>query len=341
MSVFCRQHIHHLENKKGISVVIPNYNGRELLPLILPPLFDALKSAALPYEVIVSDDSSKDDSVQYLHAHFPEIRVLEANENRGFSPAINKGIFAAQYDLVFLLNSDVKLTGNYFEKQLTYFDDKDTFGVMGRIIGWDDDKIQDGGKYPSFHGVKIKTSGNYIPENPAQTQKLYSMYLSGANALVSRNKLLELQGFNELFAPFYVEDVDLSLRAWRLGWNCYYEHNAVCRHKTSVTIKQKSKKNFVKQVYYRNKMFLHAIHLEKSKLVLWYLQLLPEAAIHLVTGRLWFFRALKMFFSSQSQIKRSKEQFRALAIKKNIHLSVYTVTNKMLSALQKIPVKKL
>ena len=48
-----------------------------------------------------------------------------------------------------------------------------------------------------------------------------------------KNKLIELGGFNELYAPFYVEDYDLSLRAWRLGYKCYYEHFALCRHQVS------------------------------------------------------------------------------------------------------------
>jgi GT2 family glycosyltransferase len=103
-----------LEDKKGISVIIPNYNGSELFPQILPPLIDALKATTLPYEIIVSDDKSQDDSVNYLRSNFPEIPVLEADKNRGFSPTINKGIFVAQYSIVFLLNSDVKVTGNYF-----------------------------------------------------------------------------------------------------------------------------------------------------------------------------------------------------------------------------------
>jgi GT2 family glycosyltransferase len=330
-----------LENKKSISVVIPNYNGEALLPQILPDLYTALKATGLSYEVIVSDDCSPDGSVALLEREYPEVKLIKSKINQGFSPTINKGIFAAQYDLILLLNSDVKLTPDYFKRQLAYFDDKDTFGVMGRIIGWDDEVIQDGGKFPSFHGVKIKTSGNYIPEHPKDGDRLYSMYLSGANALVSREKIMQLGGFDELFAPFYVEDVELSLRAWRIGWKCFYEHNAVCRHKTSVTIKSKSSKTQIRKIYYRNKMFLHALHLQGGKLFLWHLQLIPETLIHFVTGRLWYFSSLKMFFSSGNKIRASKEQFQSLAQKLNGLLSVHEVVNKILISLKNIPVKRL
>ena len=330
-----------LNYTKGISVVIPNYNGSVLLPLILPPLFDALKNTQLSYEVIISDDCSTDNSVSFLQNHFPEIILLQSNSNKGFSPTINKGIFIAGYDYVLLLNSDVKLSENYFENLLTYFDDKDTFGVMGRITGWDDNVIQDGGKYPSFHGVKIKTNGNYIPLASKIGDRLYSMYLSGANAFVSREKLNMLGGFDELFAPFYVEDFELSLRAWRLGWKCYYEHNAICRHQISTTIKSNSNKNFVKTIYRRNKMFLHAIHLSKNKLFLWYLQLLPEMLLHLITGRLWFFKSLKMFFNASKKIQHSKKKFLRLAKNINDLMSVDEVVEKILSPLKNVPLKKI
>jgi GT2 family glycosyltransferase len=329
-----------LENKKGISVVIPNYNGEELLPQVLPPLYAALNATGLAYEVIVSDDASTDSTVAFLEKEYPEITLLTSTLNRGYSPAINKGIFSAQYDLILLLNSDVKLTPDYFKNQLTYFNDSDTFGVMGRIIGWEDDVIQDGGKYPSFHGVKIKTSGNYVPEDPKENDRLYSMYLSGANALVSREKIMQLDGFDEAFAPFYIEDVELSIRAWRLGWKCFYEHNAVCRHKTSATIKSKSSKNQVRKIYYRNKMLLHALHLQGGKLLLWHLQLIPEALIHLVTGRLWYFSSLKMFFSSGQKIRASKKRLQVSGEKLNGLLSLDEVVNKILISLKKIPIRK-
>jgi GT2 family glycosyltransferase len=298
---------------KGISVVIPNYNGRDLLEEILPSLILALKNASLPYEIIVSDDFSTDESLSFLKTQYPDIALICNVVNLGFSPTINKGIFATQYDYVLLLNSDVKLSPDYLKPLLRYFDLKDTFGVMGRIVGWEDDNIQDAAKFPSFHGAKIKTSGNYYLKNPGENDRLYSMYLSGANAFVSREKLQALGGFNEIFTPFYVEDFELSLRAWRLGWKCYYDHTAICRHRVSITIKSKNKKSYINTIYYRNKMFLHAMHLQGISKLLWYIQLIPETFIRLVTARWYYFQALKMFFSQQKEMKKSIDAFHLLA----------------------------
>ena len=296
-------------NNKGISVIIPNYNGIELLPIILPPLFIALINSGLRYEIIVSDDASADNSIDYIQLNFPNIILIKNNVNAGFSTTINKGIKLAQYEYVFLLNSDVIISENYFKPLLRYFEREDTFGVMGKIVGWEDDTIQDGAKYPSYHGVKIKTSGNYIAVNPREDDWLYSMYLSGANAFVDKKKLLQLNGFDELFSPYYVEDYELSVRAWRMGWKCYYEHFAVCRHKISVTIKNKSSKSKVKVIYYRNKMFLHALHLSSIKLRVWYFQLIMETLLSLVTGKFYFFSALKYFFKKIPAVNKSRKVF--------------------------------
>jgi len=298
---------------KGISVIIPNYNGSQLLNEILPSVTQALFATGLPNEIIISDDCSTDDSVKMMAEKFPEIILIESTTNKGFSPTINKGIFASKYEYLLLLNNDVKLEADYFKPLLRYFELPDTFGVMGRIIGWNDNRIQDGGKYPEFHGAKIKTSGNYIPVSDTHNGYMYSMYLSGANALVSGEKLIQLGGFDELFAPFYVEDFELSVRAWRLGWKCYYEHEAICRHKLSVTIKSKNKKKYINRIYYRNKMYLHAIHLEGIELFFWYLQLFPEIAIRLLSGRFYFLQSFTDFLSTLKKMKASKLTFNQLA----------------------------
>src|SRR5689334_17711885 len=140
---------------KALSVVIPNFNSASLLGQTLPTVFETLKQSGLVYEVIVSDDCSTDRSIEFLKENFPEVIIVQASQNAGFSVTANRGMAAARYDHALLLNSDVKLEPGYFDHQLRYFENPATFGVMGRIIGWDDEQIQDGAKYPSFHSAKI------------------------------------------------------------------------------------------------------------------------------------------------------------------------------------------
>lgn len=320
-------------SNKGISVVIPNYNGRKLLEQIVPPLLIALDNAELAYEVIISDDASTDDSVFFLQSNYPSFKIICNKSNAGFSPTINKGIFEAQYDYVLLLNSDVKLGVYFFKPMMHYFKHTDTFGVMGRIVGWNDEIIQDAAKYPSFHGTKIKTSGNYYLEDGEDEQGLYSMYLSGANALVSREKLLALGGFNELFAPFYVEDVDLSIRAWRLGWKCYYEHQAICRHQTSTSINNANKKQYIKKIYNRNKLFLHSLHLNGLKRSLWFLQVLVETFFQTLLFKKFYLQSLLMFLQDYKKVIQSRKQLKQLANGKKL-LSIDEVVNFITSSIK-------
>ena len=325
----------------GISVVVPNYNGRYLLEEIISPLLEALTNTGLPFEIIVSDDKSTDESVSFLQSAHPQIKVVVNKTNLGFAPAINKGIFASQYSHLLLLNSDVKVTPGYFSGLLKYFDQEDTFGVMSRITGWDNDSIQDGGKYPSFHGFKIKTSGNYIPVQEIRGQWLYSMYLSGANAFVDRKKIIQLGGFDEIFAPFYVEDYELSLRAWRFGWKCYYDHDTICRHKGSVTIKTKTKKNQVNKIYYRNKMYLHALHLPAGLLALWHIQLFFECLLNLLLLRFYYLQAILQYMGHWRVVYRKRKAFSDLARQAGKKLiSIKQVTRLVLDNISQVETKR-
>lgn len=317
----------------NISVVIPNYNGVHLFPETLPCLYQALKYCGKQFEIIIIDDCSTDDSVVYLKKNYSDIQLYKNEKNSGFSITINKGIFTAQYELVFLLNSDVRLSENYFVNQFKYFDLPDTFGVMGKIIGWDNEQVQDGAKYPEFHGFKLKTSKNCLP-NPSKSSGLMpSLYLSGANALVNREKLLQLRGFNELFSPFYIEDLDLSVRAWRGGYKCYFDPRSICRHKTSESIKSKEKKIFIRTIYNRNKLYFHAIHLNGLNLAGWAVQTLFELLIRLISFRTDYLNSCIALLRNLKAVKTARADFDLVCKTTNIKLSLGTVQRNIVKAL--------
>ncbi len=320
---------------KGISVIIPNFNGLHLFPDTLYTVEEALGFTQKPFEIIVVDDCSTDGSVKYLQENYPVVIIISNPSNSGFSVTANRGIQSAKYDKVLLLNSDVKLTPDYFLTQFKYFNQADTFGVMGRIINWDDDHIQDGAKYPSLQGGKIKTSKNYLlRDKQAMADGLYSMYLSGANAFIDKEKFLAIGGFNKLFSPFYVEDFELSLRAWRLGFKCYYNHESICKHKTSTTIKSSSRKKFVEIIYNRNKFFLHAIHLSGNIKLLWYVQLFAEAFLKLLTGKWSYIQSLKLLFNASGKIKKSRLDFDTSAARLHSNKSVKEVADFILGSIE-------
>jgi GT2 family glycosyltransferase len=295
---------------KSVSIIIPNYNGRHLLEQYLPHTLCAVNNSGAVYEIIVVDDCSKDDSVAYLHSHYPEIKVLVNPQNGGFSYTCNQGIQAARMDLILLLNSDIKLTPNYFDHQWKYFEHEDTFGVMGRITDMDGPRIQDAARMPKFNGLKFKTAYFfYLTDH----QPALTLYLSGANALVDALKLKAIGGFNEMFSPFYAEDFELSLRAWRLNWKCYYEHESVCGHEISASTKNYKTARWVKMVYFRNRYYLHALHLGKPALALWFLQItLIDLLPKVITGKFWMLESYTSFLKNWSQLSQRRRQFKTL-----------------------------
>jgi len=305
-----------------------------LFPETLPALYKALEFTGKNYEIILIDDCSSDSSVDFLRQHYPKIKLLQNESNSGFSKTINKGIFAAVHELVLLLNSDVKLSESYFIDQFNYFDLHDTFGVMGKIIGWENEEIQDGAKYPEFEGFKLKTSLNYLPNGIKTDYNIYSLYLSGANALVSRDKLLLLGGFNELFSPFYIEDVDLSIRAWRCGFKCYFETKSVCIHKTSESIRTKEKKIKIRTIYNRNKLYFHAIHLKGWTFTGWFLQTLIELIFRLITLRIDYLRSFSEMIKNREAIKQSSVDFDKLCEKTGTKLSLNDVRKTIIQSLK-------
>lgn len=290
----------------SISVVIPNYNGKSLLEQNLPFVYNALQTSGITdYEIIIPDDASVDDSLNFLRTNYPEIITIESVANCGFSGNTNQGIFVAQKDLVLILNSDVELTAGYFNPLLSYFEKEDTFGVSGRIIAMDGEKIQDGAKFPEYSFTNIISTKNYISKD---VDSLPTFFMSGANALIDRKKLVKMGGFNEMYNPYYSEDVDLGLRAWRLGYQLYYDHRAICKHPNSATIKKESSKK-VKIISKRNKMYVHFLHLNGMELYLFLLKTSFKTLFRLLVLDFNFLKSFQLFLANTTALRQMKREF--------------------------------
>lgn len=304
----------------SVSVILPNYNGKHLLETFLPYTYAALEGHDFDYEIIVVDDCSSDDSISFLNNSYPGIRILRNSKNSGFSKTCNVGIQAATKQLTLLLNTDVKLSKDYFSGLSSYFEDPETFGVMGRIIGINDELIQDAARIPKFSGFKIQPSNFFYTTK--KEIKVPTLYLSGANALVDTAKLKALKGFNEIFSPFYGEDLDLGVRAWRSGWKCYYHHDSICRHQLSSTTKNLKKEQYIKMVYFRNRYIFYHLHWDGINLLLLHVQLfLTEFLFGLMTFKAYKIKAYLNFWKQYPAVIKSKKALKLyLSSTKNLSL---------------------
>src|SRR5690606_964548 len=83
--------IYYMALKKNVSIIIPNFNGQALLEEYLPYAIAAAENAGIAYEVIIVDDASTDQSVDFIKTHYKDVILLKNPVNQGFSYSCNKG----------------------------------------------------------------------------------------------------------------------------------------------------------------------------------------------------------------------------------------------------------
>lgn len=265
-----------------VTIVIPNFNGAELLRKNLPSVLVAMKVYQGPAKLIVVDDGSSDHSLDVLKQEFPQVEVVIHPQNKGFAEAIHSGVNAANTELLFLLNSDVEVSADIFEPLVAYFDEPDTFSVNPLI--YDEQGVV---KRHSWNLRKFKAGTlkliNWRLDNALQRradgEKLATAYAHGGSFMVRKSMFLALGGFHPIFKPFYSEDYDLGLRAWRRGWGSYFEPGVHIVHQSKGSIRSNVKFKYVKSIRRRNRYILEWGHLGWADLLL---KALPASMLQLL-----------------------------------------------------------
>lgn len=228
-----------------VSVVLPNFNGEELLKKNLPYLIDA-KSYKDNHikEIIVVDDGSWDGSVKLLKTQFPEVITIVHKKNRGFSAAVNTGARGSKGDLILLINSDVLPQENFLASVIPHFSDPALFAVSLHEKG--------------YGGAKGGFEDGYISLWPKEEKKesYDTFYVSGGSGVFRRSIWVELGGMDEkLLSPFYWEDIDICFRAAKRGYKLLWEPNGIVVHKHESTISKLSKE-YVQRIRERNQLLV-------------------------------------------------------------------------------------
>ncbi len=240
----------------NVSIVIPNYNGKELLEKNLPKVIDAAQYKKNNIiEIIVVDDASKDNSVEYLKQEFKKnIRLLVHENNTGFSATINSGVKVAKAELVCLINTDVIPSRNFLETMSEDFEDPKVFGVSLHEKGYGYAK----GKFENGFIVHIGMSESKKVEE--------SFWASGGSCVLRKSIFKELGGMdNKLLNPFYWEDVDLSYRAQKRGYKVLWDPRANVIHNHESTMKKLDQK-YLQRIRERNYLLFNWKNLTSSNL---------------------------------------------------------------------------
>lgn len=220
---------------EGITIVIPSRDGKTLLEKLLPALEREL--AGRPGEIVVVDNGSGDNTLQWLAAAHPQAVVEHSAHPLSFAAAVNRGIARARFRYVLLLNNDMEPEPGFLAPLRAAFDEvPDLFCATAQIFFPPDRRREETGKAvwrvrrarPDFpiHCIEPVEGENLSPV----------LYGSGGCSLFDTPKLRALGGLDEVLQPAYVEDLDLGFRAWRMGWPTVFVSGArVVHHHRATT----------------------------------------------------------------------------------------------------------
>ena len=208
---------------KELAVIILNWNGRSLLERFIPAA--VANTSGSEVELIVADNGSDDDSVEWMRSNFPDVRLITFERNYGFAEGYNRAIAAIDHPYVTLLNSDVEVTPGWWQPILAFMKgNPDVGAVQPKIMSLRSRNCFEyagaaGGYldalgYPYCRGrlfdVTEEDRGQYdgAPVDVA--------WASGACLTMPRLLYLDLGGLDPLFFA-HMEEIDLCCRVIRAG----------------------------------------------------------------------------------------------------------------------------
>ncbi len=239
-----------MPDNRAASVVIPNWNGRELLAKYVPSILAALAGNS-DNELVIVDNGSTDGSASFIREAFPQVRLLELPQNLGFGGGSNAGFRAARNDIVVLLNSDMRVDPDFLQPLLDSFVDAQVFAVSCQIYFTDPGKQrEETGLTEGWWedgGLRVR----HVIDD--KVDRLFPcFYGGGGSCAFDRRKFLELGGFDSLLAPFYLEDTDLGYMAWKRGWKVLYQPRSVVYHEHRGTIGKTFSEDYIQGVLHKN-----------------------------------------------------------------------------------------
>ena len=242
-----------------LSVVIVNYNVRTYLEQCLQSVRKALEG--IEGEVFVVDNHSTDDSVEVLHRDYPWVRLIENQDNMGFARANNMAIREAQGEYVLLLNPDTVVGEHTLREALAFMEAHEQAGGAGVMMH-------------NADGTKASESRRALPTPWVSalkmlgfTKRYYMKHLSwdepGRIDVVSgacfflRRKALDQVGLLDEDFFMYGEDIDLSYRLLKGGWENWYLPYPITHYKGRST--QKSDYRYV-HIFYQAMLIFFKKH---------------------------------------------------------------------------------
>lgn len=217
-------------------ILILNYNGINLLEKILPSITSAAKRGGDTCGLLLVDNLSSDDSVEYVRTQFPDIEIYNAPKN-DYLFSLNEVIRIRDENFVVVLNNDIQVERSFLPPVLKHFNRPDVFAVTCAIYDWDG-KANFSSTPNSLCYLRPKNGWYEEVYLDAPNKPCFVQLASGAASAFRRETFVELGGFDTLFRPGYCEDTDLSIRAWQQGLKIIYEPRSIVYHMGSASMRR-------------------------------------------------------------------------------------------------------
>ena len=269
-----------------VSIIVLNYNAGELL---LNCIESIKKSAYKNLEIIVVDNISTDKSQETCKEKYPDIKLIQNNENFGYCEGNNIGIREAKGDYIIILNPDTIVESNCIEELISAYNKFGEGLYQPKILSLEKTQIlQSTGNMLHIFGfgfARDKGKNDNLEKNTIEKIG----YASGT-CLFTSKKVLKQVGLLDPFLFLYHDDLDLGWRAAQIGISSYYVPNSVIYHVESYALKWNARKFYWLE---RNRKYCILTHYSKKT----YAKILPS--LILVDFFVWLFYLSKGFLGSK------------------------------------------
>ncbi|MDR0205912.1 MAG: glycosyltransferase family 2 protein [Bacteroidales bacterium] len=252
-----------------LAIVILNWNGEKFLSQFLPVI---LRFAPDYAEVIIADNASCDNSASFLKETYPSIRIIQNNENGGFSKGYNQALQQIEAKYYCLLNSDIEVTENWIEPVIDLLDNNsDVAVVQPKLLSYKNKEFFEyagasGGfiDYLGYPFCRGRVFENLEKDNGQYNDTLEVFWATGATMFIRSNIFHKLNGLDEDFFA-HMEEIDFCWRVKSLGFKIMVEPKSVIYHIGGGTLpKNSSIKTYLN---FRNNLFLLIKNLPKNNLL--------------------------------------------------------------------------
>ncbi len=200
------------------SIIIPSHNDRRWLEISLPSLLQQDFQGS--WEIIVVNNASTDDTVEYISKNYPQVKILNLTRNLSYAGGCNEGAKYANGDYLIILNDDVEVATHWLSELYKAAKEYPEYKLLGSV-----DQLalkRDFNAYLEVIAIPGSAKERIVP----------SLFASGACFLIPRKWLLNI---GVLFEPyFYYEDAELSIRTILAGGNIGYVTTSRFQHFSSV-----------------------------------------------------------------------------------------------------------